>query len=121
MKQIPLSKMATLVDTLFEDPSKFFIQWDEYEANVIAALQMVSIASYATADVNGVHADLWRNTTRRMRNWKMFVELAARISLTSLASPAVFQHCRERFMRSISSIEVSAYFSLSFPLNGFFF
>ena len=121
MKQIPLSKMATLVDTLFEDPSKFFLQWDEYEANVIAALQLVSIASYATADLSGVHADFWRNTTRKMRNWKMFVELAARISLTSLASPAVFQHSRERFMRSISSIEVSVYFSLSFPLNGFFF
>ena len=92
MKQIPLSKMATLVDTLFEDPSKFFLQWNEYEANVIAALQLVSITSYVTADVNGVHADLSKNTTRRMRNWKMFVELAAHISLSSLASPAVFQH-----------------------------
>ena len=84
--------MATLVDTLFEDPSKFFLQWNEYEANVIAALQLVSITSYATADVNDVHADLWKNTTRRMRNWKMFVELAVHISLSSLTSSAVFQH-----------------------------
>ena len=100
MEQLPLSRMTSLVDTLFQDPTKFFNNWDNYEADVIAAVEMVSIASYATTDSIGVDADLWSSTSHRLSNWKTFIDSAVRISLTTLASPAVHQKSRDKFHES---------------------
>ncbi len=124
MGQVPLDKMTTLVNNLFQDSSNFFLEWDRYEADVIAALEIVSIASYATADVSGVRANLWKRITRRMRNWQIFTESAAYISLTALASPTVLKQSRERFIQSVSSIEVRVYCTFrSIPIyfNGYYF
>ncbi|KAI9554203.1 hypothetical protein GHT06_019475 [Daphnia sinensis] len=102
LRKVPLSKMSYLVDNLFEEPAMFFLDWEHWEAEVIAALELASIASFATADT----IDFWNKATGRMRNWKFFTETAARLSLEILASPDVM-NSHKRFMQSISSIELS--------------
>ncbi len=111
MRKVPLSKMGYLVDNLFEDPGMFFLEWEHSEAEVIAALELVSIASFAKADMED--SDLWDSCTTRIRNWKLFVETAARLSLEALAAPDVLK-AHKRFMPSISSIEVNISVSLIF-------
>lgn len=101
LRKVPLSKMSYLVDNLFEEPAMFFLDWEHCEADVIAALELASIASFATAD----KIDFWSEATGRMRNWKFFTETAARLSLETLASADVMKS-HKKFMQSISSIEV---------------
>uniref|UniRef100_A0A0P4YE06 AAA+ ATPase domain-containing protein n=2 Tax=Daphnia magna TaxID=35525 RepID=A0A0P4YE06_9CRUS len=103
LRKVPLSKMSYLVDHLFEEPAMFFLDWEHCEADVIAALELASIASFATAD----KIDFWSETTGRMRNWKFFTETAARLSLETLASADVMKS-HKKFLQSISSIELSS-------------
>jgi hypothetical protein len=95
--------MSNIVDNLFEEPKDFFLEWEQREADVIAALELVSIASFAKAAIND--ADIWSGSTGRMRNWKFFAEAAARLSLASLASLDTLSSSK-KFMQSVSSIEV---------------
>ena len=46
LKALPLSKMSYIVDSLFEEPNDFFTDWEQREADVIAAFELVSIASF---------------------------------------------------------------------------
>jgi hypothetical protein len=94
--------MSYLVDNLFEEAGMFFLDWEHWQAEVIAALELVSIASFAKADVDH---DFWSDAPGRLRNWKFFTEAAARLSLATLASSDVL-NSHERFMQSVSSIEV---------------
>ncbi|XP_057375006.1 uncharacterized protein LOC130695963 [Daphnia carinata] len=102
LRKVPLSKMSYLIDSLFEEQAMFFLDWEHCEAEVIAALELVSIACFATADT----IDFWSEATSRIRNWKFFTETAARLSLETLASADVMKS-HKRFMQSISSIELS--------------
>jgi hypothetical protein len=102
LKNVPLSKMSYLVDNLFEEAAMFFLDWEHWQGEVIAALELVSIASFAKAEMDG---DFWNEATGRIRNWKFFTETAARLSLATLASTDVIRS-RQRFMQSVSSIEV---------------
>ena len=106
--------MSYLVDNLFEEAGMFFLDWEHWQAQrmalenqawqaeVIAALELVSIASFAKADADH---DFWSDAPGRLRNWKFFTEAAARLSLATLASSDVL-NSHERFMQSVSSIEV---------------
>ena len=94
--------MSYIVDELFEDSTAFFLDWERVQAEVVAALELVSIASFAKADMEN---DFWSDAPSRMRNWKFFAEAAARLSLATLASSHVL-NCQEIFMQSVSSIEV---------------
>ena len=95
--------MSYIVDSLFEEPNDFFTDWEQREADVIAAFELVSIASFL--QVVASDGDIWSSATGRIRNWKFFTEAAARLSLAVLASPDT-QSSNEKFMQSVSSIEV---------------
>ena len=54
----------------------------DFEMGLIPqGIKLVSIASFAKADVND--GDIWGSTTGRMRNWTFFTETATRSSLAS--------------------------------------
>jgi hypothetical protein len=95
--------MSTIIDGLFEDTNEFFLDWQQWQAEVIAALELVSIASFARAELDS--GDFWSASPVRMRDWELFTEAAARLSLAALASPDVIR-THERFMQAIASIEV---------------
>jgi hypothetical protein len=95
--------MSTIIDSLFEETNEFFLDWQKWQNEVIAALELVSIASFARADLD--NGDFWCDSPVRMRDWKLFTEAAARLSMAGLASPDVIR-THERFMQAISSIEV---------------
>jgi hypothetical protein len=95
--------MSYIVDNMFEDPKNFFIEWEQREADVVAALELASIASFAKADVTD--GDIWGSATGRMRNWTFFTETATRLSLASLASSDTL-NSQGKFMQAVSSIEV---------------
>ena len=97
--------MSYLVDNLFEESAMFFLDWEHWQGEVIAALELISIASFAKTDIE---KDFWSDAPTRMRNWKFFTDTAARLSLATLASSDVI-NSHERFMQSISSIEVCYY------------
>jgi len=93
--------MLDVVDALFEDQSTFFQEWRRYEADVVAALELVSITVYASTE------DFpWNTGFGNIRSWKAFSESAARLSITVLANPVVIQN-QKKWIQSISSIEVS--------------
>lgn len=96
--------MVYLVDNLFDEPAMFFLDWEHWEGNVTAALEVVSIASFAKPDTSDDDG-FWSTATGRIRNWKSFIEMAARSSLTALASPGILKS-HQRFIQSVSSIEV---------------
>ena len=96
--------MSYIVDSLFDEPKDFFVKWKKHEADVIVALELVNIASFAKTAINDA-GYIWRNATGRMRNWKFFTETAAHLSLTTLASLETLDS-KEKFMLSVSSIEV---------------
>ncbi|KAI9554792.1 hypothetical protein GHT06_020069 [Daphnia sinensis] len=104
LRKLPLSRMVYLVDNLFEEPAIFYFDWEHWEGKVTAALEVVSIASFAKPDTPD--DGFWSTSTGRVRNWKSFIEMAVRSSLTALASPGVLKS-HERFIQSISSIEDS--------------
>ncbi len=97
--------MGRLVDCLFENPEEFFRDWEQWEAKVIAALELVSIVSFAKPDTADV--DLWKDATIRIRSWESFTKETARLSLKKLGSPDVIKS--KRFVMAVSSIEVSSY------------
>ena len=65
---------AYFENNLFEDHVAFFSQWNDSAPDVIAALELVSIAS--KVDDSG----LW-NTGCQIRSWNSFIDNAARFSL----------------------------------------
>lgn len=97
--------MGRLVDCLFENPEEFFRDWEQWESKVIAALEVVSIVSFAKPDTADV--DLWKEATTRIRSWESFTKETARLSLTKLGSPDVMKS--KRFIMAVSSIEVRSY------------
>lgn len=108
-KKVPLSKLDQLADSLFEEPSEFILEWKDSEADVIAALELLSIASFAkvASSIDSDDSPLWNSyTCGTIGRWKLFVETATRLSLEALAKPDVLK-THKRFMPSISSIEVS--------------
>ena len=113
--------MSYIVDNLFEDPVAFFSEWDDSKVEVIVALELASIASFAKT----AGSSLWNDYVGcRIRSWKSFIDTAARLSIEALASPDVLK-CREKFIQSISSIEVSFHIVLSsfsnlYPNNNLF-
>ncbi len=107
--------MDSLVDYLFEEPVPFFTAWEEWEAKVIAALELVSIVSFAKPDTADV--DLWKEAVCQevevsftklddatVTDWESFTKETARLSLTKLGSPDVIKS--KRFIMAVSSIEV---------------
>ena len=99
VQQLPLSKMASIVSTLFQDPESFFQDWTENELRVIESLEMMNIVSFAV----GQHMN-WN--TVKIRSWKTFSRVAVRLALHALANPALLQD-PDRFLQSVTSIEVS--------------
>jgi len=93
--------MLDIVDALFEDHQTFFQEWKRYEADVVAALELVSITMYASTEEFP-----WNNGFGSIRTWKEFSKSASRLSMTVLANPVVIQN-QEKWIQSISSIEVS--------------
>jgi len=100
-----MSRMKDILNTLFEDPEYFFEDWESHESDVIAALELLSIASFATSKTV-----TWPvSTATRIRNWKVFNESAARLSLNALATPDVSP---KTLLQSITSIEVNEIFNI---------
>jgi hypothetical protein len=95
--------MSYIVYNMSEDPKNFFIEWEQREANVVTALELVSIASFAEADV--IHGDIWGSGTGRMRNWTFLTKTGTRSSLASLASSDSF-NSQGKSMQAVSSNEV---------------
>lgn len=97
--------MNYLVDGLFEETAMFVLEWEEAQAAVVAALELFSIASFTKPETDVQDENLWDGLTGRMRNWKIFSESLARLSLTMLSSPEVLG-CPKKLIQSVSSIEV---------------
>ena len=90
-----------IVNTLFDDPVYFFEDWESQEADVIAALELLNISSYATDE-----SSPWTSAIiTPIRNWKVFSVSAARLSLGQLCSPAVLK-LKKKLIQSVTSIEV---------------
>lgn len=108
--KIPISRMGPLIDSIFDEPIPFFQCWDQNKADVMSALELISIASFAKTEGDQVDFELWNVVSVRIRNWKSFIESAAVLLLTTLSSRDVLDS-REKFTQSISSIEVNNYFN----------
>ncbi len=93
--------MVTVVNALFENQQTFFREWKQYEPEVIAALELVSITMYASTKEFP-----WNDDFRNIRSWKLFSKLAARVSIAVLAEPAVINN-QKKWIQSMSSIEVN--------------
>ena len=64
-----MARMRDIVNALFEDPEYFFEDWESHEADVISALELLSITSYATDEGTSVP---WNTAiTTQIRNWKV--------------------------------------------------
>lgn len=85
VRALDLSKMESIIDPLFDDPQSFFQEWGKYETDVVAALEVVNIVSFAA-----VEEIQWN--TGKIRNWQAFVELAACLALAELANPAILHN-----------------------------
>lgn len=98
--------MSYLVDSIFEETSMFVLEWEDSQAEVIAALELVSIASFAKLDADIENEkNLWDDLSGRMRNWKIFTESLARLAIEMLTSPTVLNK-PQKLIQSVSSIEV---------------
>lgn len=100
LELLPIGNMLNLIDTFFGDQETYFESWKCFEADVVAALELVSIATFALQKVFP-----WNAGFVNIRSWMKFSKEAALLSLTTLSDPAVIQN-RNRWMRSLSSIEV---------------
>lgn len=107
-RKLPLSRMGNVVDDLFESPGKFLSEWKDCQADVIAALELLSIASFAKAD----DSNLWSYSNATLGNWQIFIETAARLSLKVLSAPHMLKS-QQILVSSIASIEVSRFQHLS--------
>ena len=104
--------MMDIVNTLFDDPVYFFEDWESQEADVIAALELLNISSYATDE-----SSPWTSAIiTPIRNWKKFSVSSARLSLGQLSSPT-FLKLQKKLIQSVTSIEV---FILKFIFSLFF-
>ena len=101
LELLPLEKMLDVVDSLFEDQPTFFQAWKLYKADVVAALELISITMYASTEEFP-----WNTGFGNIHNWEEFSKSAVRLSMTVLAKPAVIQN-QKKWIQSISSIEVS--------------
>ena len=97
-----MAKVKTIVSALFEDTENFVEDWKCHEANVIAAFELLSIASYVKADTV-----IWFDDTT-IQNWGEFTETAVRLSLAELSTQTVLQS-QKKFLQSITLIEVSMF------------
>ena len=116
---IPLSKMRYLVDSLFEDASSFVMEWEDARTEVIAALELLSIASFTRLQADIDDEILWDDWTGRVRKWKCFSTALCQLSLTILTSPEVLNNCHAKLIQSISSIEVRNEIAIIFSPNYF--
>ena len=114
LELLPMESMLNLIDVFFGDQETFFGSWKCFEADVVAALELVSIAAFALSE-----RFPW-NIFVNIRSWKKFSKVAAVLSVTALADPAVIEN-RNKWMQSISSIEVSYNSFLVLVLNYYFF
>jgi len=112
VRRLPFSNMKPIMNDLFEDPDYFIEQWQQHEARVIAALELMTIAAF-TKDEDEVfsgtstgsgNSDLWE--TGKIRSWKVFSQSAARVVLTHLSRPTTFNQ-NQKFFQAVTSIEVS--------------
>ena len=94
---LPLNCLRTIIDELFSRPGKFFEEWVANEAEVIAALEIVSIAAFAVSDFK------WAD--EKMRNWDELKQSAVDLAITALSNPKVPKTVG--FIQAIASIEVS--------------
>lgn len=93
--------MPTIIDNMFEEPEQFFTEWLECESEVIAALEHGNLASFASSETNRSTRDV----TKRMRNWRQFIDSTVRQSLMHLDSPDALNK-RDSFVQAVTSIEV---------------
>ena len=113
--------MNDIVDTLFEDPATFSRDWKENEVDVIAAVELINIALFASKHARNIsnpeigRGNLWSDIPCKLRNWNTFTESVARVSLKALASSPILDS-RDIFLQSISSIEVLKYLFFIFVL-----
>ena len=112
VRRLPFSNMKCIINDLFDDPDYFIEQWEQNEARVIAALELLAIAAFtkdeddvfsATSSGSG-NSGLWE--TGKIRSWKVFSQSAARVVLTHLSRPTTFNQ-NQNFFQAITSIEVS--------------
>ena len=103
VERLPLTILSVMIDSLFDDAESFLENWDKNEGDVIAALELVSVTAYASKkDIS------WSKWVGGVRNWKAFAKAAARMALETLSTPEVLhKQNRNKFLQSISSIEVS--------------
>jgi hypothetical protein len=94
--------MLDIVNALFEDQQTFFQEWKHYEADVVAALELVRITMYASTEEFP-----WNTGFGNIRNWNEFSKSAVLLSMTVLANPDVIHHNQKKWIQSISTIEVS--------------
>jgi len=95
--------MADLVEELFDNQESFFEDWNGHEAEVVAALELGSIAMFNVRDISP-----WDTCDDQLSSWKLFSNETARSSIEMLSNPMVFQE-KSKWVQSISSIEVSSY------------
>ena len=82
-----MARMKDILNTLFADPECFLEDWESHEAKVIAALELLNIASFAISQ-----AVTWPNASSiQIRSWKVFIDSATRLSLAELSTPAMLQ------------------------------
>ena len=112
VRRLPFLNMKSIMNDLFDDPDYFIEQWEQNEARVIAALELLAIAAF-TKDEDDVfsgtssgsgNSGLWE--TGNIRSWKVFSQSAARVVLTHLSRPTTFNQ-NQNFFQAITSIEVS--------------
>lgn len=92
--------MQDVVNALFDNQTIFFEDWDQNEAQVMAALELVKITHAVTDEFS------WISGAGIIRSWEGFAQSAARLSLIALAEPAS-RHNQISWIQSITSIEVS--------------
>ena len=102
VRRLPVKRLSYLMKKLFEDPAVFFAEWGLYEANVIAALELLGVAAFA----KGEEIDWDDASSGQIRNWKMLTEYAARQCLKQLSSTQVVED-RPKFIQAISSVEIN--------------
>ena len=103
-EQFPMARMKDILNTLFADPECFLEDWESHEAKVIAALELLNIASFAISQ-----AVTWPNaSSTQIRSWKVFIDSATRLSLAELSTPAMLQS-QKKLLQSITSIEVNPF------------
>ena len=100
---LPVENMSSIMNRLFEDPEYYFDEWERSEADVIAALELVSIATFTLVEDadQGIPWDVGK-----MRNWSIFAQSATHLALTELGQPGSLKNV-DKFSQAVTSIEAS--------------